>query len=196
MILSLLGALPLVEGGGAKHSPPGAQGISTWWSMLRNMMKIMISWWIPKIISDHPRASRITMSHPYWHLDITWMILSRFHDHLFFMISHDLARTCHYCKGSHHRTGMALISSERALKTMVINIENESDHELHPKLWRVKVGPGPQTGGTPLRQFGSRLLPEGECFAPFYHHQKSSWTWGTPSGRGRGCEALSSRCPR
>ena len=59
---------------------------------------------------------------------------------------------------------------------MGINVENDSEHGLEPKLSRIKGGPGAQTGGTPSRQSGSPLSPGGECFAPFFNENHHTMT--------------------
>ena len=80
----ILGALPLVEGGGAKHSPPGPYDAVT----NRRATKMMINDIFknrrrsPRSIKNHPRAFLMT-------LDITWMLLSHFCEHHFFTIFHD-----------------------------------------------------------------------------------------------------------
>ncbi len=57
------------------------------------------------------------------------------------MMFHDLAKVVRNIKDSRHRTGMASRASERASKTMGIDIENELNDELEPKLSWVKGGP-------------------------------------------------------
>ena len=49
---------------------------------------------------------------------------------------------------------------------MGIHAENELFHDLEPKIWWIKGGPGAQTGGWGLGQSGAPWRPGGECFAP------------------------------
>ena len=82
------------------------------------------------------------------------------------MIFHHVAKSVLGFMGSRYLQETAGIPSERASKTMGIQIENEKNDELHGKLWMIKGGPGTQTGGWGSRQSGGPLSPGGECFAP------------------------------
>ena len=67
-----------------------------------------------------------------------------------------------HLKWSRHLQETASIPSERALNIIMTQIENESNHELEPKLWWIKGSPGIPTGWTPFSQSGDPLPPGGE----------------------------------
>ena len=52
------------------------------------------------------------------------------------------------------------------LRTIIINLRDQSFHGLEPEISWVKGGPGELGGGWGLGQSGAPLSPGGECFAP------------------------------
>ena len=62
---------------------------------------------------------------------------------------------------------------ERALKIMLIQVENLSFDELEPEICWIKGGLGASAWGWGLRQSGCRRSPGGKCFAP---HPSKTWT--------------------
>ncbi len=86
---------------------------------------------------------------------------------------------------------------------IIIHVENDSFDEDYVLLNKGKRGQIMQGGGTPSDLSDGHLSPGGECFAPCFksalecklerYFSSSSDTWGTPSQRGRGCEAFSSK---
>ena len=71
-----------------------------------------------------------------------------------------------YSNTSRKYTARGLISSERALKIMGIDLRNHSFDGLGPEISWVKGCPGPLGGGWGLGQSGVPRSPGGECFAP------------------------------
>ena len=77
---------------------------------------------------------------------------------------------------------------------MRVHVETYSFDELEPTISWIKGGPEPQTGGTPYRQSGGHLSPEGECFAPAEHDDepvRNHDVGHSPMEKREGCEALS-----
>ena len=121
---------------------------------------------------------------------------------IFFSIFDVRGRPRHYSKGSGPRPATALIASERSSKTMGTNVEFVLFHGVHVEISVIKRSQVSKVDDGVWGNLASPGDPEESASHNNYsdiikltmsHHSEKLQTWCTPSGRGRGCEALSSR---
>ena len=83
--------------------------------------------------------------------------------------SHYVPKVVRYFNGSRQDRATGLILSERAPKTMGIDVEFNLFHGFYVDISRGRGGPGTRSGGWGPGHSGAPPGPGGECFAPSSH---------------------------